>query len=495
MKIKLYPDIKYFERLSPCLIFNNKIKHYIEYYGDDINSVCNKYHNTVKIILGLILIILVLGVLKFNLLLFSAIPLSILAYIYPLMYTWSKKEEHKRIVNSEAPFIALIAYVDSLVDKGLQHTFKELSEIKELKVPKIELEFLQKMTTYMNKSFLKAVEKRSIIHKEDLLGKLYSNYLVALNLGITVRERLKDVLKEMLMDLRDSYKGYLEKSAELTELEFSIFLLLPIILIGFSFTFKVSIIELLLPLLFVPPLLFLISMVQPNSDYNIRYGKYIYILLAIPLVLLIPKLNLEYKIFALISILVIFSYFVYSELSLGRELESFLPILLKEVSEYLKIGYTIQNAVPKVKLPSKRITKVIEDAVKDPLSVNTPSRLFNITFKLLFIIARTGYSSTAIEELASSINEIIYSKNNLVRQLRLFDAMVVLTPVMLWMTFVMLGKITPSSIPSLSIISAYSIASSIIFSKISRFTILYFPTFLLMVLTLGILSVLPPIFL
>lgn len=485
----------YLNNLAPCNLFNDKIKKYIEYYGDDIFIVCKKYYETLRIFIPLIVVIAMLGILKLKLLLLSVIPLVLIAYLYPLLYVWSKAEEHKKVVNSEAPFIALIAYIDSLVDKGLNHTFKELSEIRELKVPRIEQNYLLKMTTYMNMSFAKALEKRALIHSGDLLGKLYNNYLAALSLGITIRDRLKDVLKELLNDLKDSYKSYVEKSAELTELEFSLFLLLPIVLIGFSFTFKVSLIELLSPLLFVPPIIFLISSIQPSAEYNLKYGKCIYSLAAIPIIFMVPRFDLEYKILASLSVLLVLSYYIYSQITLANELEKSLPVLLKEVSEYLKIGYTIQNAMPKVKLSSKRASKVLENLLKKPDSASTPSKLFNITFKLLFIIARTGSSSISLDELANSISEIIYNKNSLIRQLRLFDVFAILTPVMLWFTFSMFGKISTIAIPSVAIISAYSITSVLIFSKISRFTLLYFPSILLTSIVLAILSVLPPVFL
>lgn len=495
MKVRPYLNLKKLSKLVPCNLFNDRIKKYIEYYGDDIFIICKKYYKILKIFIPLTIIIAILGVLKFKFLLLSVVPLALIAYLYPLLYAWSRTEEHKKVVNSEAPFIALLAYIDSLVDKGLNYTFKELSEIQELKVPKVEQNFLLKMTNYMNMPFSKAIEKRALVHNGDLLGKLYNNYLSALSLGITVRDRLKDALKDLLNDLKDSYKSYVEKSTELTELEFSLFLLLPIMLIGFSFTFKVSLTELFLPLLFVPPIIFLVSSIQPNVEYNIKYGKYLYTLVVIPVLLLIPNINLEYKILGSISVLLVLSYYIYSQITLANELEKSLPILLKEVSEYLKIGYTIQNAIPKVKLNSKRVNIILENFLRKPDSVSSPSKLFNVTFKLLFIIAKTGSSSISLEELANSISEIIYNKNNLIKQLKIFDVMAILTPIMLWLTFGMLGKISITTIPSVSIISAYSVASVLTFSKISRFTLLNFPLMLLMTIILAILSVLPPVFL
>ena len=478
--------------LHPYKIFDTQIKKNIEYYGGDITDVYKTYKKSVRILIPAIIAVAILGVLKIHYLLYSVPLLALITYLYPFLYVKSKAEEHKKIVNNEAPFIALIAYIDSIVDKGLNFTLKELSEIKELKVPKIEKTYLMKMITYMNMPFSRALERRSIIHTGDMLGKLYSNYLASLELGFTLTDRLKDTLHDLLNDLKDTYKNYIEKAGEMTEMEFALLLLLPIILIGFSFSFKVSPIDLFAPLFSAPLLIYLVSSSQPSFDYNLKYGRYVFLLVIIPVILVLPKIDLTYKLIASVAVLVALSYFVYSQIKLAKDLENNLPTLLKEISEYLKIGYTIQTAIPKVKLSSKSVSKALEKYIKDPEHVDSPSKLFNMTFKLLFIIARTGYSSVALQELGNTIYEVVYGKNSLTRQLQLFDILTLMTPVMLWMTFTMLGKIASTVVPPFSVIASYSVASALIFSKISRFTLLYFPTMLMLFAILSVVAFIPP---
>ena len=485
LRVKSYRD------LHPLKVFDEKIKKYIEYYGGDIEEVYKNYNQTLKFFLPLVALVTFFGVLKFKLFLFSVPALALIAYFYPLLYVWAKAEEHKKIVNNETPFIALIAYIDSLIDKGFNYTLKELSQIKELKTPKVEQNFIEKMTNYMNMSFARALERRSLVHSGDLLGKLYDAYLSALELGITIRDRLHDVSKDLLNELKDNHKLYVDKSSGMAEMVFSVFLLMPIVLIGFSFTFKVTLTELLFPLIFTPGLYFLASSQQPSFDYDVKLGKYAYILVAIPIILMLPGISLTYKTIAIVIIITVLSYFVYSQFTLARELEKTLPFLLKELSQYMKIGYTVQNAIQRIKIPSKRARKAIREYLKDPENVNSPSKLFNLTFKLLFIIAKTGATSSALEELGAAVNEIVYAKDYLVKQLRMFDAFVVLTPFMLWLTFTLLGKISTHPLPEVTVISAYSVASALTFSKISRFALLYFPTMLATTIALFMLLFLP----
>ena len=475
--------------LHPCKVFDAKIKKYIEYYGDDINETCRKYKSALRFLIPAVAAVAVLSYF-IHYFLFSVPVLALIAYLYPLLYVWAKAEEHKKVVNNEAPFIALIAYIDSIVDKGLNYTLKELSEIKELKTPKVEQTFFTKMTSYMSMSFSKALERRARVHAGDLLGKLYSNYLASLELGFTLTDRLRDTLQDLLNDLKDVFKNYANnKAGELTELEFAVLLLMPIVMIGFSFTFKVTLIELYVPLLATPALIYLVSSSQPSFDYILKY-KYVWLLALIPAVLAVPFISLTYRLLMAAAVVVAVSYFIYDQIRLAKELENSLPTLIKELAEYLKIGYTIPTAIPKIRL-GKNINKVIEKYANKPDDVNTPSKLFNLTFKLLFVIAKTGYSSVALQELGNAIYEIVYNKNSITKQLALFDALTVMTPIMLWLTFTMLGQISSAVVPPMAIIVPYSIASAVVFSKASRFTLLYFPTMLMLFAVLVVLAFIP----
>lgn len=481
-------------KISPLYVFDKAIKRYIEYYGDDIYLIRKKYKNALMALIPATILVALFGYMFFKPFLF-AVPLFIfLTYFYPVLYTWSKASEMKKIVNNEAPFISLVAYVNSIVDKDLKITFQELSHIKELKVPRIEQTFIDKMTNYMNMSFRTAIEKRAIVHTGDLLGKLYSNYLAALNLGITIRDRLRDTMRDLLNELKDNYKAYVERASDLTELIFSVFLLVPIVLIGFNFAFKSSVplIQLFAPLVTAPALYFVISSSQSVLGYNLKYDKYLPIFVLLPVIILLPHITLEIKTVLIALLFTLFSFLIYPQIVLANDLEKHLPTLLKELSQYLRIGYTVQNAIPMVKLTSERVNKAIEKYMKNPEEVNSPSQLFNITFKLLFLTSKSGTSSTAIDELGNAINEIVYAKNSTIRQLRLFDVLTVLTPVMLWMTFDMLGKMgSSSSVPVSLVIGSYSLASAFLFTKISRFTLFYFPVMLLLTIVIAIVTFIP----
>lgn len=165
----------------------------------------------------------------------------------------------------------------------------------------------------------------------------------------------------------------------------------------------------------------------------------------------------------------------------------------------MKIGYSITGSLSKIRIRDK--FGVVENIVKKSVlegevgEVKTPSKLFNNIIELFKIFNKSGTSYNVLEELAGTLNEIMLVQDSMTKQLRLFDAMVILTPVMLWITFSILGNISSDS-ATLSgiVVLLYSVTTSFIFSKLSRFTLFYFPTILMGTLIPLILSFIPHVF-
>jgi flagellar protein FlaJ len=219
----------------------------------------------------------------------------------------------------------------------------------------------------------------------------------------------------------------------------------------------------------------------------------------IPIVIF-ANILLAFKL-VIISIIVSFVvYWIYRQIRLANELISILPTLLKEISDYMRLGYNIKFSFKKVDVnASSRVQRILEEISKEftvkneVTEVKTPSKLFNIIIQILSLFEKSGISYEAMDELSSLVNDLLSVRLSLIRQLRLFDLMVILTPIMLWLTFSMMGNISGSNNVTLFsvLMFSYSLASSVIFSKLSRFTIFYLPTILSGIIMALILSFLP----
>jgi len=487
-------------KILACDIFQDKIKSYIEYTGDDFNDIRKKYIQLLMFSpIGVALILLMSFTIS-RFLLFSLIGYGIIVYFFPVIYSWSKKEEYRKVTNLESPLISLVCYVNSLIDKSLITTMEDLSKLKHLKTPSIESQMLKKTINILNYSSYKSIQRRESLHRGDLMGKIYSAYMVSMDMGVSLKDRLREAMKEILSLYKEDYRNYVNKATELSEVIFSIFLLLPIVLIGFQFTFKVSLFELLLPLSFAPLIVFLISIMQPNSDYdiNMNWKQFIPVILSFVVALLL-NVNLSIRFLIIVSGILVSVYLIYRQVRIANQLVKLLPDLLREVADYMKIGYSITGSLSKIRIRDK--FGVVENIVKKSVlegevgEVKTPSKLFNNIIELFKIFNKSGTSYNVLEELAGTLNEIMLVQDSMTKQLRLFDAMVILTPVMLWITFSILGNISSDS-ATLSgiVVLLYSVTTSFIFSKLSRFTLFYFPTILMGTLIPLILSFIPHVF-
>ncbi|BCU71295.1 membrane pilin protein UpsF [Stygiolobus caldivivus] len=483
-----------------CELFEEKIKKYLEYTGGDYEEVCRKSKKLLKTMPIPLSVIVLISLFISKILILSAVGVGLIVYFYPLLYSWSRKEEYKKSVNQEAPLISIIAYVNSLVDKNVLHTMEELARIKDLKVPSVEYQMIRKRKEVLNESTYRAIERRAILHKGDLLGKVYFKFLIASDLGASIRDRMREAMNEVLQYYKEEYKNYVDRSSEFAEIIFAVYLLLPIVLVGFQFTFKVNPVQLLLPLLFTPAFIFLISIIQPSGDYSIKlnYKQFLPLIALVPIILL--PISITVKLSGIITVIALSLFWVYNQVRVANYLLNQIPDILKEMSDYMKIGYSTVTAFSKLQPRehgpgSEILNEIISKTSLDNEipEVKTPSVFFNNIMNVLRVLSKTGLSSVGLEELSDLVNEIVNLRSSIIRQLRLFDAMLILTPIMLWLTFSMLGHIFTNSENNLEsiVIFTYSLATALIFSKLSRFTSLYLPSVIIPLIISTILSVFP----
>ncbi|MFP3197066.1 MAG: hypothetical protein RXQ78_01310, partial [Sulfolobaceae archaeon] len=192
--------------------------------------------------------------------------------------------------------------------------------------------------------------------------------------------------------------------------------------------------------------------------------------------------------------------YIYRQILVANYLLSQLPDILNQVSDYMKIGYSVVTSLTKVRAKKGLGYKILEDIIRkvsidnEIPEVNTSSKLFNNVMNTLKILSKSGLTSVGLEELSDLVNDIIIMRNSMLRQLRLFDVMLFLTPIMLWMTFSMLGNVFSNSknveLQDL-VIFFYSLANGLIFSKISRFVTFYLPAVITPLVIATILSAFP----
>ncbi|MCY0860361.1 MAG: hypothetical protein OWQ54_08015 [Sulfolobaceae archaeon] len=493
--------------------FSEYLKNAIIYYGGDYSNLIRKYKGIlIKFLPPIVATQIILFFLYLHHLLFLPLylvfsPLFLaetILIIEPFIITWSNREEFKKMIEKELPFFVIIMYLNSLMNKGILETLTEIAKNKVLKSIQIEYNMVRKEMEIFGRSLFKSLEKRALLHNNDNLGKFLLNYLTVAYTGAGIKETLREEMKIQLNLIHEQYKNYINKSAEFVELIFSLYLLVPLILLGFSFTFKVNVIFFFIPLLFTPAIYLLISSQQPDVGYqmNFSYKDLIPLPLSL-LVMFIPILNIVEKISVAIFINIVFLVKKYLRIYKDEKILEELPLILREVADYSRLGYSIRNTLLKIPIEkySKETQELIKRIRKNIISnkklgkINSSIWLIDIIFTILELVDMIGGETyTVVTELSNILISLIDERRKLINELRPYSFLAYMTPFLLWFTLGTFSNISTdlSLLPVLqSIIILYSILIAVIFSKISKFTIINVPLLSIVALESLILSMLP----
>ncbi|MEM0374168.1 MAG: hypothetical protein QXO96_06435, partial [Sulfolobales archaeon] len=380
-----------------------------------------------------------------------------------------------------------LLYLNSLLDKGILTSLEEGSKLGIFKVVNKELQQLKKDIILRNISTRKALNNRAIIRKDDIFGKIYMNYLAAEDVGISIPQRMRELLQDTFNWIKENYENYLNFVMSITEGIFSIFILIPILLIAFQSVFSISLFQLLIPLALVPPIFLLISLNQPDTGHKIKVKLLdIIILFTVSiLIFLIPTLEIKYKIYCIILAYTIFSIKYYLILRNNEKAINLLPNILKNLSDFYQIGHSIKLSMQKL---DEKIYKLLRNTSRTNWIINYVLELLNI------IENKSSESGNIINELNNILITINGIKRKLVNSLKLYSILNYTTPFILWFTFSMINPYRVTTVGDIVdiILISYSAALALLFTKISEFTILK-PFHVLITSTISLLlTFIPP---
>ncbi|ACP36158.1 conserved hypothetical protein [Sulfolobus islandicus Y.G.57.14] len=484
-----------FEKINLFNLIATRINDNIKYYGDDIERLRKEY-TRISFLIPVISIISVIFYLKFSKYFLLLDIMNFFIYFYPLLITQIRKDEQRKIIENEIPIFLLFAYVNSLLGKNLYKTFEEIRNSKVFKGLRREAMLLVKEVEVLGKSSFSAMESRAKVHRGDFLGKIYTTYTSGESIGISMPERIKDLLNETIDNLNLNFGSYVEKVNELVEILFMLFLVTPMILLAFQYiSSTINMFELIFPLLLFPIIFFYVSLIQPNIGYDIKINineikKSLYIL-PIPFIFtFLFHLNLEYEILLFYSIFIVFSFIVYRKISVADAVLNNLPYILSDIADYLRIGYSIKSAILKLNVDSTEFKKFLGELVtkikKNEAMSNVKTNIWivNAILELIENIDKKGFADTyTFKDLSLVLNNYILLRKKVLQNLRMFNILAIITPIIFYFALGVMTKIKAVGNLDL-IIVLYSIALSIMYAKISRFTIFNFPLLVLVLVNL-----------
>lgn len=409
--------------------------------------------------------------------LFLLLVLSPFAIVLlPIAEVKIKISNRRSDTGNEFPFF--LVYAATIQAAGLS-LYSALDRISEWRIlPKIKREALVVKRDYMFFSHnpLSAIENVAKEHPDENVKTVFLGYTSVLRSGGDLVVYLNSKVKDGLMSVVEKWRRYAESASTLGEISLSVFLMFPSLLIAMSIAFasNYSVVMMQLYGYLVLPLLggFMIMGIhvsQPRfyDSYDMKRPLLIAAAGAaafgISTFLFVKPIS-----YWLASTLLVLSTIIGAEYlrqqSEVSKAEKALPSFLRDVTEMMKIGYDISQALvslSKQRQYNKAFDRLLK-RVAEHLEMNMPLRrvaermsvrswLCRYTFFLLSEIVDTGGGTPEVlENLTGFVNSVVQEKSRAKSTTRTYSFLGYATPAFLSAVMVFMANMLFPSLGSMS---------------------------------------------
>jgi len=455
-------------KLCALVLKNSLLKKIVFFLDKRVSSDALKagyYSSTIKKQCVLLVISLILLISSFALLLIAVLNslyfLIVLSFILPLMpqaifYAYLKNLTAKRSngLRKELPYFTL--YIATLQSAGipLHMSLYKVARSSIFKSIKKEAMVFLRDVRLLGKDPLSALDtlaKNSPYKQfQDLLYGYTSIYKSGGDLVRCLHEKVKDYFKE----LRFQWKMFVERSMDLGESLTTFFTVSILIILLASLILSEGFIPVIillnfviLPVAFILSLMLIESIIPENVFYISILKKHILLSLALSLTFFaITNYVLNDYLLAIVAALSTFalSYGIMYKLKEKtlRDIENGLPKLLRDITEFRKLGFTPAQAI--VRLVTFRKYNKSLDKYLNKVAMNiraglgfrelpkTGSWLFDYTMFILREIEESGGGTPAIlENLTQHVSDVMQFRREARSSLRLYEILAYITPLIL----------------------------------------------------------------
>ncbi len=370
---------------------------------------------------------------------------------YPYIKFSQLRGERKRLVERDLPFFAIYASILQSAGLFIDKAFRRM--IGNLLLPGIEREGrLVEKDLRLGKDPLEAVTELARHHPSRKFRDFVFGYTAVVRSGWDALAYLTTKVREYIQDIKFDWRMYSERAGSIGEMLIILFFMSStmFIMIAVVLPYGVEGLMMVFNFLILPmTTVLMISMIDamiPQPKIKNYYTVNILMVAATPLLVLIALLALEVD-----PVLALEATFISALLAVGidfhmqhsevKDIEDALPEFLRDITEYRKIGFPLVRAFFMIQESGRKYNKhfdkllsVITAQLRAGIRLNrvripTRSWLGRFTFWLLGEIEDTGGGTPAImEEFTGLITDILDSRENARRQLRVYNFLAYLTP-------------------------------------------------------------------
>jgi len=400
----------------------------------------------------------------------------------PYLIAYANLASRRSGVETETPFFALYATLVERTGKSLVTAFERLlSQGHIFKRLSLEASIIRKLLSFFHYSPIDALVEYAKNVPSQLMSRLVSGYVSIVKIGGNTASYLESAYKSMLDEISARWSRYVETASMMGEVILALFMLFPTLLalgaIAFSQSMSIQMLQLftyiVAPMVGIALYVVMDSM-QPKTpshplftpvDKVIAFsGVPLAIASALALSSIGAKIRLEaIACIALITVMLPELAIYIARSTEVKNVERDLPSFLRDMAEFLRIGYNVPRAIAAI-ARSRRYNKFLDSyvsALSILLQLNIPlqriqqnfitrSWLFNYVLFVLSDLEQLGaLTPTELERLGSFIETLVQTKENSRKNLTLYVALAVLTPL-----FIILLAMMSSSLVSMTVSGA-----------------------------------------
>ena len=383
----------------------------------------------------------------------AALAVPPLILFYPQLTYRNKKSDYSRAVEDELPFFAAVATIMSSAGLTIFATLQRVAHTTVFRAFRGEASVIERDVELFGLAPLDALDERARTHPNRMFSAFLSGYTSIVKSGGEVEAYLLQRVREYLDWLAFRWRQYAEKAASIGEMMLTMYFIVPVFLIFGGALVGSSLIFLLIPL----PLIFAALLYSSISTSRPRYPDTVNAKLilpiavgvgvAVPLILLVPSYSYAGVGFGLIAFAAALDVQTASQVKSINEVEESLPVFIREITEYRKVGYDLLKSLTKTsrdadnnKAYKPGFKVVLQDFVGQislgrtvgQAVAKTGSWLGRFVFFSVQALAEAGNVTPALlEQLGEFTHRFVEAKRQTRASIRLFKMLGIMMPILL----------------------------------------------------------------
>ncbi|RMF31444.1 MAG: hypothetical protein D6752_02185, partial [Candidatus Nitrosothermus koennekii] len=368
-------------------------------------------------------------------------------FLYPLMQLKMMSNERKKSIEEELAFFASYASIMQRVGKSLYYSLSDIIMSNIFKTIEREAMLIRRNVVFFGMDQLDAINDLAINHPNYTFRTFLLGYVSIARSGGDLARYLESKSNEFFDELKFKMSMYSNHASTISEAMLMALIVMPMLIISAGFIVPGGFFASFGPISFIGipmltgALIIMAEKAQPKNKDEIRHTNYALVSGGIAAVIMLYlSLNLNFDTWLALGITAlsaagINALYTLPQIKKITNIDKALPDLMRDITEYRKIGYDINQAI--IKLSEERTyNKIFDNLLADiasklrfgyslseaVASIRIRSWLARLIFFNLSKVADTGGGSAELlEYITNFVTQYNTAKKDMLSSVRLYS--------------------------------------------------------------------------